>query len=184
MDNTGVYESSFAVIMLACFMSPILVYFFNCLIGYTSPIRRLVVKQMDREFTTVSYQGHKPETTAFNFTLDKPKQAEWRGSSVELNKPIKNKKTPSKSHVFVNNNQGKVTRVNFNTPKPQENTPKPQENTQKNKDLVKESVKSLKTLGYKSGEVKKTLEDLCISNKFNNSESLIEAFFRSGDKVG
>jgi hypothetical protein len=187
MDNTGFYESSFAVIMFLSFTSPILVYFLNCLINYSWMAKR--PREATQWYVYSRQENTTPQPPVLNFSLDEPKQvkrhkklnrpkrAEWKGESVNLNNPVRNKQNPSKSHVFVKNNQSKAVKVNFNTPKTQENT-------QKNKDLIKESVKSLKTLGYKSGEVKQTLQNLCISNQFKNSESLIEAFFKLGDRVG
>jgi Holliday junction resolvasome RuvABC DNA-binding subunit len=100
------------------------------------------------------------------------KPLKQRSKPVKQARPIKSKKSPEKSHTSVKIKKVKTAKVNSSKPQPEKNV-------NKNNDLIKESVKSLKTLGYKSGEVKKTLQNLCISNEFKNSESLIEAFFKS-----
>ena len=170
MDNTGFYESSFAILMLVCFMSPILVYFFDCLIGYTSPARRLDVKQIDRELKEFWHQEREPATIT---PTRKPRvQSKRESGTTKRHKPVKSIKTPKKTKVRVKRNDNRGAKVNPTTPKPEKIIPK-------NDNLIKESVKALKSLGYKSGEVKQTLQKLCISNQFKNSESLIEAFFKS-----
>lgn len=173
MDNTGFYESSFAILMLVCFMSPILIYFLNCLIGYTSPARRLEVRQIDRELKGVWHQEREPATIT---PTRKPRMQSKRKSGATKLHPRrlerKSIKTPKKTKVRVKRNDNRGAKVNPTTPKPEKIIPK-------NDNLIKESVKALKSLGYKSGEVKQTLQKLCISNQFKNSESLIEAFFKS-----
>jgi hypothetical protein len=179
MDNTGFYESSFAILMLVCFMSPILVYFFDCLIGYTSPARRLDVKQIDRELKEFWHQKREPaiitptrKPTTITPTRKPRVQSKRESGATKRHKPVKSIKTPKKTKVRVKRNDNRGAKVNPTTPKPEKIIPK-------NDNLIKESVKALKSLGYKSGEVKQTLQKLCISNQFKNSESLIEAFFKS-----
>ncbi len=174
MNNTGFYDSFFAVIMFLSFTLPVFVYFLNCLINYSWMIKH---NPAPREEETVKEQ-HKP--IVLNFNLAKPKEGNYRGRRVQLNKPRVNKKNPSKSHVYVNTPKCKTVKVNFTTPKHVSKPKKPAVKTPENDNIIKESVKTLKTLGYKSGEVKKTLQNLCISNQFKNSESLIEAFFKLG----
>ena len=169
MDNTGFYQSSFAVIMFLSFTLPILVYFFNCWMNWLAYFK---VSKANSVKAKPSYAIQESQPVVINLNLKMPPQPKWRNKPVRLNKPVRNKKNPKRSHVYVKNNENKVVRVNFTTPKPVDNS-------LQNKNIVKESVNALKTLGYKSGEVKKTLEDLCISTKFNNSESLIDAFFKS-----
>ena len=123
-------------------------------------------------------EQHKP--IVLNFNLAKPKEGNYRGRRVQLNKPRVNKKNPSKSHAYIKTPECKTVKVNFTSPQHVSKPKKPTVKTPENDNIIKESVKTLKTLGYKSGEVKKTLQDLCISNQFKNTESLIEAFFKSG----
>ena len=177
MNNVGFYDSFFATVMFASFTLPVFVYFLNCLINYSTMVKYNPAKPVKK---TVKEQ-HKP--IVLNFNLAKHKEGNYRGRRVQLNKPRVNKKNPKKGYVYVktvNTPKPKTVKVNFTNTKHVSKPKKPTVKTPENDNIIKESVKTLKTLGYKSGEVKKTLQDLCISNQFKNTESLIEAFFKSG----
>ena len=177
MNNTGFYDSYFAIILFFSFTSPIFIHFFNCFISSSLKIKRPVVAY---ESKSISHQVAEPyEPIVVNFvskisqqSKQRSKPVKQRSKPVKQTRPIKSKKSPEKSHTSVKSKKLKTAKVNLSKPQPEKNL-------NKNNDLIKESVKSLKTLGYKSGEVKKTLQNLCISNEFKNSESLIEAFFKS-----
>jgi len=191
MNDTGFYDSYFAIILFLSFTSPIFIHFLNCFIGSSSTIKGLFVVH---ESKSISHQVTEPyEPIVVNFVSKMPQQPKRRSKPVKRRskpverrskpvkqvikpvkqtRPIKSKKSPEKSHTSVKSKKLKTAKVNSSKPQPEKNL-------NKNNDLIKESIKSLKTLGYKSGEVKKTLQNLCISNEFKNSESLIEAFFKS-----
>ena len=177
MNDTGFYDSYFAIILFLSFTSPIFIQFLNCFIVSSSTIKGLFVAC---ESKSISHQVTEPyEPIVVNFVSKMPQQpkrrskpVKQRSKPVKQTRPIKSKKSPEKSHTSVKSKKLKTAKVNSSKPQPEKNL-------NKNNDLIKESVKSLKTLGYKSGEVKKTLQNLCISNEFKNSESLIEAFFKS-----
>jgi len=177
MNDTGFYDSFFAAILFFSFTSPIFIYFLNCYISYIPTIKRPVVAYESKNVSPEVTELYEP--IVVNFTSKMSQQPKQRSKSVKRRtkpvkqtRPIKSKKSPEKSHTFVKSKKVKTDKVNFSKPQPEKNL-------NKNNDLIKESVKSLKTLGYKSGEVKQTLQNLCISNQFKNSESLIEAFFKS-----
>ena len=177
MNNTGFYDPLFAAILFFSFTFPIFIHFLSCYISYIPTIKRPVVAYKSKNVLPKVTELYEP--IVVNFTSKMSQQPKQRSKSVKRRtKPVKQtrpvncKRSPEKSLAFVKSKEVNAAKVDFSKPQPEKNL-------NKNNDLIKESVKSLKTLGYKSGEVKQTLQNLCISNQFKNSESLIEAFFKS-----